>query len=300
MRAAHIPRMTPVGFALVLASALFHAIWNFLLKRAGGGQIVVGFSKISEAILFAPVFLLGFASTLPSATTTLWLTGFAALGVGANYVAIGQAYRHGDLSFVYPISRGAALVFLPIAGFITLGERLSATAVVGLAGISIGILALNLSSWSTSALRSLATALRGRATAWALLAALITALYTIWDKHSVLTMAPFAYMYLYTLYVAVGYGAWLWARQDRQELADVWGTSWRSIVAIGALNTCSYLLVLFALRTGITSYVLGLRQLSIAVGVTLGWRFLREPMSHTRATGVALIIGGCLILSFSL
>lgn len=292
--------MSPTGFALVIVSALFHAAWNFLLKRAGGGQIVVGFSKIAEALLFAPVFLVAFASTLPSVGTTLWFTGIAAAGVGANYVALGQAYRHGDLSFVYPIARGAALVFLPLVGFVALGERLSISGAVALASITLGIVALNLSDFSPQALRALSSALRARASAWAIVAAIITALYTIWDKRAVMTMAPFAYMYLYTLFVALGYAAWLLARHEPAVLGETWQRSRVSIVATGALNTCSYLLVLLALRTGITSYVLGLRQLSIAVGVALGWRLLREPMSRPRATGVAMIIAGCLLLSFSL
>ncbi|MEO7964711.1 MAG: EamA family transporter [Gemmatimonadaceae bacterium] len=292
--------MTPTGFALVILSALFHASWNFLLKRAGGGQIVVGMSKIAESVIFAPIFLLGFRTTLPPLATTLWLTVFAAVGVGANYVALGQAYTHGELSFVYPIARGAALVFLPVVGFVALGEHLSFGGVIALTCITAGIVALNLSAFTSEAFHALTIALRSRATAWALTAALITALYTTWDKHAVRQMAPFAYMYLYTFFVSLGYAAWLTYRHEKSVLAGTWRASRLAIVAIGALNTVSYLLVLFALRTGITSYVLGLRQLSIAAGVALGWRYLREPMSRPRATGVALIIGGCLLLSFSL
>jgi len=299
-RTRHIPSMTLTGFALVVASALFHASWNFLLKRAGGGQIVVGMSKIAEVVIFAPIFLLGFSATLPPLATTLWLTGFAAVGVGANYVALGQAYTHGELSFVYPIARGAALIFLPVAGFVALGEHLSLAGLFALACITAGIVALNLSAFTSQALQALSVALRSRATAWALTAALITALYTIWDKHAVGRMAPFAYMYLYTLFVAMGYASWLAYRHSKRVLAETWQSARMAIVAIGTLNTISYLLVLFALRTGITSYVLGLRQLSIAAGVALGWRYLREPMSRPRAAGVALIIGGCLLLSFSL
>lgn len=292
--------MTPLAFALVIASALLHASWNFLLKRAGGGQVVVGLSKVAEVLLFAPVFLVGFAATLPPLSLTAWLTGVAAIGVAANYVALGQAYRHGDLSFVYPISRGAILVFLPVAGWVALGERLSGTGGAALACIVAGILALNLRGFSRVALRELGASLRCRATAWALAAALLAALYTVWDKRAIGTMAPFAYMYLYTLIVAAGYATWLLSRHEPRALRSAWRDARGAIVAIGALNTVSYLLVLAALQTGVTSYVLGLRQLSIAAGVALGWRYLREPMTPPRAAGVALIVTGCLLLSFSL
>jgi len=63
---------------------------------------------------------------------------------------------------------------------------------------------------------------------------------------------------------------------------------------VGFLNITSYLLVLVALRTGTSSYVIGLRQLSIAFGVLLGWWFLREQISVPKRVGVALIVAGCL------
>jgi uncharacterized membrane protein len=106
-------------------------------------------------------------------------------------------------------------------------------------------------------------------------------------------------MYLYTFIVAVGYAAWLKARVPRQEVARTWRAWWPSISAIGLMNTASYLLILLALRTGVTSYVLGMRQLSIAGGVALGWRYLREPMTTGRTVGVALILAGCMALAFA-
>ena len=57
----------------------------------------------------------------------------------------------------------------------------------------------------------------------------------------------------------------------------------------------SYLLVLYALRTGITTQVLAVRQLSIPVGVLLGWRFLHESLAAPRALGAAMITAGCLL-----
>jgi len=65
---------------------------------------------------------------------------------------------------------------------------------------------------------------------------------------------------------------------------------------VGFLNITSYLLVLVALRTGTSSYVIALRQLSIAFGVLLGWWLLREQVSAPKRVGVALIVVGCLVV----
>lgn len=292
-----IPRMPLGAIALVFASAVLHASWNVLLKRAGGTQVVVALSKVAEAVLLAPIFLWGFAAELPALTTVAWFTGVAATGVGLNYVFLAKAYRHGDLSVVYPISRGAILAFLPIAGYVALGERVAPAGVVGLVSIVTGILVLNLPDFSLASVRGLAVALRGKATMFAVAAGFVAAGYTVWDKRAVAVMAPFAYMYLYTVLVAIGYVLWLRAQVAPAEVRATWVAHAPSVVAIGMMNTVSYLLILLALRTGVTSYVLGMRQLSIAMGVWMGWGLLKERMTTGRAAGVALIVAGCLVIT---
>jgi drug/metabolite transporter (DMT)-like permease len=297
-RTGEILRMPLSALSLVLLSAALHATWNFLLKRAGGTQEVVAMSKLAEAVLFAPVFFVGFTAALPPLPVTLWLTAVAAVGVGMNYVALAHAYRHGDLSVVYPIARGAILVFLPLVGYVALGERLSPVGVVGLASIVIGILTLNL-PFSRASVQAMSGQLPGRATIWAVASGLVAAVYTAWDKRAVARMEPFAYMYLYTLFVAAGYAVWLRTRVERAEVRREWSQRWPSIVLIGLMNTASYLLALLALRTGVTSYVLGIRQVSIVGGVALGWRYLKEPLSPPRIVGVSCIVLGCLLLSIA-
>jgi drug/metabolite transporter (DMT)-like permease len=216
------PTMPLSAIALVLLSALLHASWNLLLKRAGGTQEVVALSKIVEVVLFAPVFVWGFAADLPEAATVAWFTAVAATGVGLNYLFLARAYRHGELSVVYPISRGAILAFLPVAGWFALGERVAPLGVAGLLAIVCGILVLNLPEWSRSAVRGLATSLRGRATLYSIAAGFVAAGYTVWDKRAVAVMAPFAYMYLYTVLVALGYGVWLATRVASGATRQAW------------------------------------------------------------------------------
>lgn len=292
-----IPAMSPSAVALVLLSAALHAWWNFLLKRAGGTQEVVALSKVAEVVLLAPLFIVGYAPGLPSLGEAAWWSGVAAVGVAATYITLAHAYRHGDLSFVYPIARGAILVFLPVVGWLTLGERLSPLGVAGLASIVAGIVALNLQGNGRAALRGLRRAMGARATIYAVLAGFFSAVFTVWDKRAIARLHPFAYMYLYTFIVAIGYATWLRVRVPRQEVVRTWRAWGPSIAAIGLMNTASYLLILLALRTGVTSYVLGMRQLSIAAGVALGWRYLREPMTAGRSAGVVLILAGCLALA---
>ena len=44
--------MQATPYFLVLVAAVLHAYWNYLLERAGGGQLFVGLSKVAEVALF--------------------------------------------------------------------------------------------------------------------------------------------------------------------------------------------------------------------------------------------------------
>ena len=126
---ARLRAVSPTLILLVLASAVAHAYWNFLLKRSAGTEIFVGLSKVAEALVFAPIFLVAALPGMPLTWLTLLLVGVATLGVLANYAALTLAYRHGDLSFAYPVSRGATLLFLPLLAMVTIGERVNAVGV---------------------------------------------------------------------------------------------------------------------------------------------------------------------------
>jgi drug/metabolite transporter (DMT)-like permease len=285
--------MTATAALLVVLSAVTHAYWNFLLKRSGGSQLFVGLSKLGEVVMFAPVFLVLVAPNVARYDGLLFLATVGAAFVLVNYVCLAWAYSHGDLSFVYPVARGGILLFLPVLAYVTVGERVSVLGAGALAMIVCGIVALQLPALEWRALASLGSQLRSPATTFALLAALGAACYTIWDKRAVQRVPVFAYIYLYTAITAIAYGAFIWRRYPRVHVAAEWRRHRGAILQVGFLNITSYLLVLFALRTGTSSYVLGLRQLSIAVGVALGAIVLREHVSRPKLLGVALIVAGC-------
>jgi drug/metabolite transporter (DMT)-like permease len=289
--------MSATAALLVVLSAATHAYWNFLLKRSGGSQLFVGLSKVGEVVMFAPVFLLLVAPRFAQYDGLLFLAAVGAVFVLANYVFLALAYNHGDLSFVYPLARGGILLFLPVLAFVTVGERVSLLGAMAMAGIVCGIVAIQLPTLEWRSLASLGGRLRSPATMFALMAAFGAACYTIWDKRALQRVPAFAYIYVYTAMTAVAYGAFIWRRHSRAEVAAEWLRNRSAIVQVGFFNITSYLLVLFALRTGTSSYVIALRQLSIAGGVALGAVVLRERLSASKKVGVALILIGCLTVA---
>jgi len=285
--------------ALVLSSTASHAYWNFLLKRAGGSDVVLGLSKVAEAILFAPIFVWLMLVRYPDHPAMWGWILVAALLAMANYLAVSKAYSLGDLSLVYPISRAGILLFLPAMGFLAFGERPSPLGWLALASIVAGILVLQLPAFSRQALAAFFPQLSSRAVVFALLAALAAAGYTVWDKRALRELPAFTYFYAYTALVAAAYVVMIAHGRPRAEIAQSWREHRSAIVQIGVFNTGTYLLVLIALRGETSSYVIAMRQLSIVWGALLGRSLLNEAILPPKRLGIALLIVGCVLVAFS-
>src|SRR5207237_9698216 len=102
--------MSTSALVIVLFSCFLHAWWNVVLKRIGASPIFVGLSKCAEAVIFFGPFLYWFRLGPMSAGRFFFLCATGAAVTGANYVLLSQAYKIGDLSFIYPLSRAGILL----------------------------------------------------------------------------------------------------------------------------------------------------------------------------------------------
>ncbi len=280
----------------VILSAALHAIWNFLLRRAGGSNTVVALSKLAEAVVLLPLTIVVFATTNGGITWTEFLPviGVAAVLALVNYAALTAAYRRAELSLVYPVARGGVFLFLPVLGSLVFQEHLSTRGWLALALIVVGILVLPLQRIDGKSLGELGRHMREPFIAFALLAAAATASYTIWDKFAVGRFNMIIYFYGYTALLALWFAGAL-ARMSRAEVIARAREYPVSIILIGLLNAGAYLLILMALRGGMATQILAVRQLSIPIGVLLGWHFLKESLTAPRLLGSSMITTGCIM-----
>ncbi len=139
--------MTTAAFLFVFTSAFCHASWNFLLKR----------SDHKTAFLFS-LGAVSFTVFLGPAVVATRIEGVGARGLmfgvvtallhGVYGLSLSRGYQMGDLSTVYPISRGMGPALIPLAAVIFLGERASVTAGFGIALVVLGVYAINIEAHS--------------------------------------------------------------------------------------------------------------------------------------------------------
>lgn len=281
--------MALIPFSLVLVSAFSHAYWNFLAKGAGDKDVFIGLSKIIESLLFCIPFL--WVLKIEGFDQQYWyFVLVAACFVFLNYFFISQAYKRVDLSIAYPVSRSSTL-FLPLVAYLFLGETINPTGWISLSLILLGVFLMFLDDLRAQR-RELA---KNGGILFALMAAATVACYTVWDKMAVRHIHPFIYFYSYTLITSLFYGVLLGTKFNLPQLRHEWAHKKKAIAGVAVLNTFTYLLVLVALSLSKAIFVGALRQISLVVGVFLGWKLYHEPVSKTRLLGVVGIILGSLL-----
>jgi drug/metabolite transporter (DMT)-like permease len=282
--------VTGLALGLVLASALVHASWNFLLKKSGGGAGLITAASALSLVVYAPIV-----------AAALWLQegyafepGHLVLMAGsglihtAYFLLLDRAYRSGgDLSIVYPLARATGPLLTIVAAVLLLGERPGPTALAGavLIGVSALVLTGNPLAWHRSDAR--------HAVGFALLTGCMIATYTVWDKVSVATflIPPLLYDWGTNAFRVMALLP-IARRQAPGAMARAWSERRGAVVAIALLSPLGYILVLVAMVFTPVSLVAPAREVSILFAALMGAHLLREgDLARRVAAAVGMVLG---------
>ena len=289
--------MSGIAMAIVLASAVLHAGWNFLLKKSERKIVFIWWFLLFSGIFYLPMFL--YYVPQVSIPVRGWYC-IVATGLlhGVYFWCMGGAYQRGDLSLVYPLARGSGPLFIPIFAMILLREDISGLGMAGIALIVVGIYCAHLCSFSGTAFLEPFRALRRGASLWALFTGLAIASYSIVDKVGVGLVYPPVYIYLMFLISFLTITPWILVR-ERRLLMPEWRRRKGSIAAVGFLSGFTYLMILFALTMSKVSYVAAVREVSIVLSAVFGIVWLGEKNGLQKLVGAVFITLGVVAIGFS-
>jgi drug/metabolite transporter (DMT)-like permease len=284
--------VTIFSLSLVLVSALVHASWNLLAKRAGGGAPFVWLFAALSLILYAPFAVGILLWQAPSINGQALIAMAVSGGIHSIYFLLLQkGYKVGDLSLVYPLARGTGPLLSTAVAIAFFYERPSAIALVGALLIATGAFAL------TGRTASLSQSGSYQPIAYALLIGVLIAGYTLWDKQavSVLLVPPLLMDYgsnLSRVLLLTPLALRHWPTVQYE-----WRTHRKEILGIAFLSPLSYILALTALAFTPISYVAPLREISILFGVMLGTRFLAEEDGNRRLAAAGIMVLGAIAIA---
>lgn len=273
--------MAPEVMLAVLLGALLHAAWNALIRSAANRTldtvlVVGGAGAIMLVLLpFLP---------LPAAASWPYLLASGAIHV-AYFLLVAGAYRHGELSFAYPLMRGSAPVLSAIAAALLLAEVPAVHGWVGIALICGGVLLL-----AGDARRR--AVFHGRAALFAFCTASSIVVYTLVDGVGVrLSNHAAAYTGWVFLLTAAPLLA-IFLVRDRTTTIDYARQYWRRGLFGGACTLTSYALALWAMTQAPIALVAALRETSVVFGTLLAATLLKERLSASRYAAILLVVAG--------
>jgi len=294
--------LTISALVLVLISAFTHVGWNVLGKRDHPTAAFLLMATLLGCLCLSPSLLFfGRALAVFPAAVWVWL-GVTGIFQALYYVALAGAYRTGDMSVVYPLARSVPVALVACIS-VLLGRRaqLSLVALAGIGLIIAGGFVLPLRRFSVQW-----SDYRQVATAFALLAAVGTAGYSLVDDHALrllravpgLPVSPVAATLLYAFFEGLSSAVWLtlWIAWRSVRRAEVWdvarfhlGRAWLA----GFFIYLGYTLVLVAMGFAANvSYVVAFRQISIPLGALVGVFALKEPRYRPKFAGVLIMFAG--------
>jgi len=289
--------MTSVAFVLVFGSAFCHASWNFLMKRSDHKVAFLGsFAAVAFVAFLIPTAVAVYLDGLSSRGVEFGLVTAALHGVYG--LTLARSYQLGDLSAVYPISRGMGPALIPLGAVLLLDERTSVAAGIGIALVVFGIYVIHIEGRDLRGLTQPLRSLGRPATRIAVVTGALIATYSLWDKAALDHISPLAL----NQFAMAGHALVLLPVAMLTASGAVRG-EWRerapSVVAAGLLAPLAYVLVLVALTTSRISYVAPAREAGIVVGAMLGVLLLGEGYGAWRVLGSLLILSGVFTLGLA-
>ena len=278
--------MSSAVFLMVLTAAVFHAAWNILLKGARDGEAAMRALTLTYA--------LGGAAMIPfvgaPSGELIPILALSAFLHAAYNLALVRAYREGDFSRAYPVSRGSAPLLAALAAAFFLGEEMRAAQWGGMALAACGVISL-----------SFGRKFHGGQTAIALGVGALIAAYSATDAAGVRLAekaAGGAWTYIAWAFVVDGAAYWLttWARRGRRMFASASRADLKRGVVCGALAFVAYGLALLAYARAPVGVVAAVREVSIIIGAFYGALVLREGMVARRTLSAAIAAAGLAIL----
>ena len=284
--------MSTFALGLVLISAVFHATWNLLAKRAGADTAFLWLAYVVGAIVFAPFAIGILVIARPELGWPALVFVLVAVCLQTLYFAtLTSGYRAGDLSLVYPIARASGPLLATLGAIAIFREHPTLLAIGGALAIVAGALFL------TGDPRALRRDGAGPAVGFALLTGAVIALYTLWDKTAVAVVLIPPLLYDWATVVGQALVVTPIALRRRAAVREAWTRHRAAVIGVGVLSRLAYILVLTALVVSPVSYVAPAREIGILIGAVLGARVLAEGHVMRRGIGAAAMVVGVLALA---
>ena len=271
-------------FFLILFAATLHAGWNLIIKSFNNSLTAMGVKLLLQSIIFIPfIFFVPF----PSGITWLYLIGSVLLH-NYYFITLGISYNKGDLSYIYPISRGCSPIFITIFAFIFLQDKISITGLVGILIVSCGLLLLTF--------KDIKNNINLDVLKLALIISFTISLYTLCDGAGVRSVDN-SFSYIVWLFFLDGWLIFAYVYyKNKKDLFSIHLKQFSLIVLASMMSFAAYSIIIWSMKYTKIGYVSSIREASIIIATLFGLFVLKEKMVIIRIISSFIFISGIIII----
>ncbi|MCL2792011.1 MAG: DMT family transporter [Spirochaetaceae bacterium] len=279
--------MDTLVFLLVIFAAFTHALWNFFSKKVSGNFTIFWYGVMfANSILFMYTIYLFITNKIEFvAWVPIIVSGVAH---GFFYVTMLYAYSKGDISSVYPISRGTGVIGTAILSYFFLKEIITTPAAFGILTVCVGIILIGFSKLKNQNVNIKFYLI-------AILPGIFIFIYAIADKIGVQYMHPVAYISIVDM-LALAPLAGVANKNGFSESIKLVKKHLKESLIIGIGSSGTYLIILFAMRLERASYIFSVREFSIVIASIMGFIFLKEKPTLFKIIGIVSVAAGLLMI----
>jgi drug/metabolite transporter (DMT)-like permease len=274
-------------FIAVIFAALLHAGWNVIVKSNADRLLSLTVLQSFMALMGAGM-VVGFG--FPGHHVWPWALASGVLHLGYNLFLV-RAYRHADLSVVYPIARGAAPLMTLLGSVFLTQDAVGVWMAAAIVILVVGLILTGLGRQSPGA--------DPYALYYALGTACWIASYTLVDglgaRASGNALGFAGVIFVFDGLFILAAASWMRGRS----LIAGFKSNWRSGLVGGAASCTAYGIAVWAMTQAPIASVAALRETSIVFVLVLSARILKEKLGWQRIIGGFMIVTGASLLRFS-
>lgn len=277
--------MSIMVFMAVIFAALLHATWNAVAKSQSD-KLLTMTALVFGSSLWGMVAL-PFAQ-LPNKASFVYLAVGILLHIGYQIV-LQSAYKLGDLSLVYPISRGTAPLIVTIFSIFVWNIDFEFTTILGLAAIIFAVFCMAFTKNNSGGHD-------GKAILFALVTACFIAAYSLVDGTGArLSGDSLGFYACLTIANGFGFAAFIGFVKP-ENLALVFKTQKYIMVFGGLASFGAFAIAMWAFTQAPIALVTALRESSIMFAMLIGVVFFKENFGGLKLVATLATLAGMVLL----
>ena len=282
---------------LIFISAVFHLTWNALLKKSKDKQIHMSLALIGITILLTPISAVILYTLEITKQDWIYITGTGLIH-GFYFFTLALAYKYANLNLVYPVTRGLGAALVPIFAVFILDESITTFIVIAVTILFLGVFIINFNNIIQITTKTKTMLQKG--TYFAVITALLSASYQIWDKNAMNSSNSlsevFIYMYFMLFFSAILISIFTLASKNMFSIKTIGYNSRYSILATGILIFLAYGIIVVMMQFIPISHLAPSREIGTAIGLIATIIFFKEKLSAQRFLGITAIIIGLILI----